>query len=218
MVLATSPASHRQFANENNSHLRLEKVPISFVSCREQTRAGDGKAMHFTQTEACYSFSNLTEPGRIVVSAMRSAPSGAAATLSCFIDSFGERRGRPCFVVFLQIVHALALFGRRRMRVGRVGWPVLTHDEVAFLRCVDAAVRGEGAAFEAHLVWLVRRPGVGAFAGYIRTLAGLLPEPPLGGAVPVGREGRRAGAAAVVRTEKRPAPKWSASASPVAAD
>jgi hypothetical protein len=174
--------------------------------------------MHFTETEACYSFSNLTESGRIVVSSMRSAPSGAAATMSCFIDAFGERRGRPCFVVFLQIVHALALFGRRRMRVGCVGWPILTHDEVAFLRCVDAAVRGDDTAFEAHLAWLVRRRGVGELAGYMRTLGGLLPEPPLGGAVPVGREERRAAAAAVVRTEKRPAPIWSASASPVAVD
>jgi hypothetical protein len=174
--------------------------------------------MHFTETEACHSFSSLTEPGRIVVSAMRSAPSGAAATMSCFIDAFGERRGRPCFVVFLQIVHALALFGRRRMRVGSVGWPILTHDEVAFIRCVDAAVRGGDTAFEAHLAWLVRRRGAGEFAGYIRTLAGLLPEPPLGGAALVGRESLPAGAAAVVRTAKRPAPRWSASASPAAVD
>lgn len=172
--------------------------------------------MHFTETEACHSFSNLTEPGRVIVSAMRAAPSGAAVTMACFIDAFGERRGRPCFVVFLQIVHALALFGRRRMRVGSVGWPVLTHDELAFIRCVDAAVRGEEAALDAHLAWLVRRHGVGEFAGYMRTLAGLLPARLLGDAVFADRTGRRA--AAVIRTEKRPTPIRSASASPVGAD
>lgn len=174
--------------------------------------------MQFTETEACHSFSNLTEPGRIVVSAMRSAPSGAAVTMACFVDAFGERRGRPCFVVFLQIVHALALFGRRRMRVGSVGWPILTHDEVAFLRCVDAAVRGEEAALEAHLAWLVRRHGVRDFTGYVRTLAGLLAEPLLGEAEAAGWVRRRRGMVAAALKAKRPTPIWSASASPVGAD
>jgi hypothetical protein len=172
--------------------------------------------MHFTETEACHSFSNLTEPGRIVVSAMRSAPSGAAVTMACFVDAFGERRGRPCFVVFLQIVHALALFGRRRMRVGSVGWPILTHDELAFLRCVDAAVRGDEAALEAHLAWLVRRHGVREFANYIRTLAGLTAEPLLGEPASTGGDRRRR-SSAFLKT-KRPTPVWSASASPVGAD
>jgi len=174
--------------------------------------------MQFTETEACHSFSNLTEPGRIIVSAMRAAPSGAAVTMACFVDAFGERRGRPCFVVFLQIVHALALYGRRRMRVGSVGWPILTHDELAFVRCVDAAVRGQEAALEAHLAWLVRRHGVREFAGYIRTLAGLTAEPLLGGAASAGPGRRRPGVGAVVRRTKKPTPSWSASASPVGAD
>jgi hypothetical protein len=173
--------------------------------------------MHFTETEAAYSFSSLTAPGRIVVTAMRSAPAGAATTMSCFVDSFGERRGRPCFVVFLQIVHALALFGRRRMRVGSVGWPVLTHDEVAFVRCVDAVVRGDEPAFGMHLAWLVRRPGAGEFAGYMRTLAGLVDGPLLGEGASVACDGRRAGRAPFRRL-KRPTPGWSASASPAGGD
>ena len=107
--------------------------------------------MHFLETKDCCSLCKLTDPGRIVVSAMRRAPSGAAATMSCFVDAFGEKRGRPCFVVFLQIVHALTLYGRRRMRVGTEIWQTLTHDEVAFLRCIDAGMRGDAAAFKAHV-------------------------------------------------------------------
>lgn len=174
--------------------------------------------MQFTKPEDCHSFSKLTEPGRIVVSAMRAAPSGAAATKSCFVDAFGERRGRPCFVVFLQIVHALALFGRRRMKVGSPGWPLLTHDEVAFLRCVDAAVRGDEAARDAHLIWLVRRHGAKEFGGYIRAFADLVPGSLFGDIVSErmpkpGRITRPAAPAA-----KRPSPDWQASASPIAID
>jgi hypothetical protein len=147
---------------------------------------------------------------------MRSAPAGAAATMSCFVEAFGERRGRPCFVVFLQIVHALALFGRRRMRVGSVGWPILTHDEVAFLRCVDAATRGDEAAFAMHIAWLVRRRGADEFAGYMRTLAGLVAEPLIGSAAAAETAGRRK--RAVIRRTKKPTPGWSASAFPAGGD
>lgn len=113
----------------------------------------------------------------MLVEAMRSAPSGAAATLACFVDVRGEPQGRPCFVVFLQIVHGLALFGWRRMRVGAVRWPILTHDEVAFLRCVDAARRDDEAALAAHIAWLVRNHGARDVTAYIRTLASLIREP-----------------------------------------
>jgi hypothetical protein len=174
--------------------------------------------MHFTETEDSHSFSKLTESGRIVVSAMRAAPSGAATTMACFVDAFGERRGRPCFVVFLQIVHALALFGRRRMKVGSPGWPILTHDEVAFLQCIDAAVRGDETARDAHLAWLVRRHGAEEFGGYVRTLAGLMTEPLLGSAIPAQRPGAGSSWRPAAPEAKRPAPVRSASASPVMID
>lgn len=174
--------------------------------------------MHFMETDDCHSFSLLTEPGRIVVSAMRSAPSGAAAALSYFVDAFGEKRGQPCFVVFLQIVHSLALFGRRRMRVGTAGWPILTHDEVAFVRCVDAAFRDEETAFDAHVAWLVRLHGAREFGGYVRTLASLMPETLLSMTFADGGPGRREDSDAAAAAMKSPAPRWSASVSPVAID
>ena len=122
---------------------------------------------------------NLTRSGAVVVSAMRTAPAGAAATMTCFVDAFGEERGRPCYVVFLQIVHTLALYGRRRMRVGATSWPVLTHDEIAFARCVDACCVGDERALEAHAAWLVRSQGAGDFAAYVATLASVIGEPML---------------------------------------
>ncbi len=116
----------------------------------------------------------------MVVEAMRHAPAGAAATLACFVDVRGEPQGRPCFVVFLQIVHGLALYGRRRMRVGSARWPILTHDEVAFLRCVEAGLRDDEAALAAHVAWLVRSYGSRDFTAYVRTLASLIREPLFG--------------------------------------
>lgn len=124
-------------------------------------------------------FRNLTRSGAVVVSAMRTAPAGAAATMSCFVNAFGEERGRPCYVVFLQIVHTLALYGRRRMRVGAANWPTLTHDELAFARCVDSCSEGDGAATEAHVAWLVRPPGACAFTEYAGTLATVIDGPML---------------------------------------
>jgi len=163
--------------------------------------------MQFRGSEDSHAFGTLTEPGRVVVSAMRHAPSGTAATLSCFADTFGEKGGRACFVVFLQILHAFALHGRRRVRVGTVGWPILTHDEVAFLQCVDAAVRGHEAACDAHSAWLVRSCGAREFAGYVRTLACLMPEPLYREPPAAGRPPRRedAGAATGAATQ-RPGP------------
>jgi hypothetical protein len=149
---------------------------------------------------------------------MRRAPSGAAATMSCFVDAFGEKRGRPCFVVFLQIVHALTLYGRRRMRVGTEIWPTLTHDEVAFLRCIDAGMRGDETVFRAHVAWLVRQHGAGQFGGYIRTLASLMPETMFGMAPAPVRGGRPNIERAAGEAAKRPTPVWSASAFPVAID
>ena len=63
------------------------------------------------------------------------------------------------------------------MRVGAVRWPILTHDEVAFLRCVDAARRDDEAALAAHIAWLVRNHGACDVTAYIRTLASLIREP-----------------------------------------
>jgi hypothetical protein len=160
----------------------------------------------------------LTEAGRIVVSAMRKAPSGAAATMSCFVDALGEKRGRPCFVVFLQIVHSLALFGRRRMRVGKPNWPILTHDEVAFLRCVDAEIRGDGPAFDALVTWLVKQPGAGELGGYMETLAQLMPEPMLQAPPAIARGGRFDTATTVRPAAKRPALRRPAPAFPVAVE
>jgi hypothetical protein len=132
--------------------------------------------MRIAYTQEPYSPSALTPSGRVLLAAMRCARAGAAATLACFVDACGEARGRPCSVVFLQIVHGLALYGRRRMRVGSDKWPILTHDEVALLRCVDAGMRGGEAALAAHVAWLVRSYGTAEFAAYIRTLASLMPE------------------------------------------
>lgn len=169
--------------------------------------------MQFSEMDDSYSFAGLTESGRTVVTAMRRAPSGAAATMSCFLDAFGEARGRPCFVVFLQVVHSLALFGRRRMRVGKETWPILTHDEVAFVRCVDAYIREDTEAFDALVTWLVRQHGTAELAGYIQTLAQLMPEPLLGAAPEIARGGRfeigeATRSAAERRALRRPAPAF----------
>jgi hypothetical protein len=155
----------------------------------------------------------------MLVEAMRHAPAGAAATLACFVDLRGERYGRPCFIVFLQIVHGLALYGRRRMRVGAACWPVLTHDEVAFLRCIDAGMRNDEAALTAHVAWLVRSYGAHEFAAYVRTLASLIREPmfrtPLVAGVPLGDDVVDAGV--VRRPNKiRPAQDNPAPAFPIA--
>jgi hypothetical protein len=131
--------------------------------------------MHFSQTDGRYSLCGLTRSGRMMLEAIRHAPAGAAATLACFVDVCGEQRGRPCFVVFLQIIHSLALYGRRRMRVGGAKWPILTHDEVALLRCVDAAIQDE-AALAVHVEWVVRRHGARELTAYLRTFASLMPE------------------------------------------
>ena len=147
---------------------------------------------------------------------MRHAPAGAAATLACFADARGEPDGRPCFVVFLQIVHGLALYGRRRMRVGAEQWPVLTHDEVAFLRCIDAGLRDEDAVLAARVAWLVRGHGARDFTAYIRTLASLIREPMFGDTLaagaPFARDGggaRIAGGSAANRpARERPAPAF----------
>lgn len=174
--------------------------------------------MHFLETDDSFALSKLTESGRILVTAMRKAPSGAAATMSCFIDAFGEKRGRPCFVVFLQIVHALALYGRRRMRVGQTSWPILTHDEVAFLRCVDAEIRGDTEAFDALVTWLVRRHGAGELGGYMDTLAHLMPEPMLGEEPAIARGGQFEIGKSPRSAAKRPAPRRPAPAFPVAVE
>ncbi len=81
---------------------------------------------------------------------------------------------------FVQVVHSLALYGRRRMRVGKETWPILTQDEVAFVRCVDAHIRGDEQAFAALVTWLVQQPGACELEGYMQTLAQLMPEPLLG--------------------------------------
>ena len=175
--------------------------------------------MYFSETDNSYSFAGLTESGRTVVTAMRSAPSGAAATMSCFIDAFGEARGRPCFVVFLQVVHSLALYGRRRMRVGKETWPILTHDEVAFVRCVDAYIRGDEQAFAALVIWLVQQPGARELEGYMQTLAQLMPEPLLGVEPKIARGGRFDVEDISTRSAtKRPTLRYPASAFPAAVD
>jgi len=174
--------------------------------------------MHFSETDDSYSMSKLTEAGRIVVTAMRRAPSGAAATLSCFVDAFGEKRGMPCFVVFLQIVHSLALFGRRRMRVGKQTWPILTHDEVAFVRCIDAEVRGDRQAFDALVTWLVRQRGAGEMGGYMETLAQLMPEPMLQSAPAIARGAPFEIGGTARSAAKRPALRRPAPAFPVAVE
>lgn len=147
---------------------------------------------------------------------MRHAPAGAAATLACFVDARGEPDGRPCFVVFLQIVHGLALYGRRRMRVGAEQWPVLTHDEVAFLRCIDAGLRNEAAVLAARVAWLVRGHSAREFTAYIRTLASLIREPmfrdTLAAGAPFAQDGGSAriagGSAANGPARERPAPAF----------
>ena len=174
--------------------------------------------MYFSETDDGYSMSNLTEAGRIVVSAMRKAPSGAAVTLSCFVDAFGETRGRPCFVVFLQIVHSLALFGRRRMRVGKQNWPILTHDEVAFVRCIDAEIRGDRHAFDALVTWLVKQRGARELGGYMETLAQLMPEPMLQGTPAIARGGRIDAGTTARPAAKRPALRRPVPAYPVAVE
>ncbi|MEM9681811.1 MAG: hypothetical protein AAF942_00980 [Pseudomonadota bacterium] len=122
---------------------------------------------------------NLTGSGAVIVSAMRTAPAGSAATMTCFVEALGEEKGRPCYVVFLQIVHTLALYGRRRMRVGAENWPLLTHDEVAFARCVDGCFSGDEGELDARIAWLVRPPGMTDLAGYVATLSSLMGEPML---------------------------------------
>jgi hypothetical protein len=172
--------------------------------------------MPFPYIEEHCSLRTLTRSGRMLLEAMRHAPSGAAATLACFVDVSGEKQSRACFVVFLQIVHSLALYGRRRMRVGTAGWPVMTADEVALLQCVDAAIHADDEGLRVHVEWVVRRQGAEEFAGYLRTLASLLPEPMFGAA--------RAPALAVVvddgalggRAAERPVRVWPASAFPAA--
>jgi hypothetical protein len=185
---------------------------------RGQVTGGDGQLMCFSETDDSYSMSNLTDAGRVVVTAMRKAPSGAAATMACFVDAFGEKRGRPCFVVFLQIVHSLALFGRRRMRVGKVSWPILTHDEVAFVRCIDAEFRGDRQAFDALVTWLVRQRGAAELGGYMETLAQLMPEPMLQAAPEIARGGRFGAGTAARPAAKRPARRRPAPAFPVAVE
>lgn len=138
--------------------------------------------MQFSHTEERCSLRGLTPSGRMLLEAMRHAPAGAAATLACFVDVCGEKQARPCFVVFLQIVHSLALYGRRRMRVGTAAWPILTPDEVALLKCVDAAINADDEGLQVHVEWVVRRHGAGEFAAYLKALATLLPEPMFGNA------------------------------------
>lgn len=132
--------------------------------------------MALPHTDGRCSPTALTQSGRVLIEAMRHARCGAAATLACFDGLACETRSRACFVVFLQIVHSLALHGRRRMRVGTVGLPLLTPDEVALLRCVEAAACEDRAALAAHVEWVVRRRGADEFTGYLTALASLLPE------------------------------------------
>lgn len=172
--------------------------------------------MPFPYIEEHCSLRTLTRSGRMLLEAMRHAPSGAAATLACFVDVSGERQSRACFVVFLQIVHSLALYGRRRMRVGTAGWPIMTADEVALLKCVDAAIHADDEGLRVHVEWVVRRQGAEELAGYLRTLASLLPEPVFGGAPApvlsvVGDE-----MAVSAKAAERPARAWPASAFPAA--
>ena len=172
--------------------------------------------MPFPYIEEHCSLRTLTRSGRMLLEAMRHAPSGAAATLACFVDVSGEKQSRACFVVFLQIVHSLALYGRRRMRVGTAGWPIMTADEVALLKCVDAAAHADDEGLRVHVEWVARRQGAGELAGYLRTLASLLPEPVFG-SVPapllsvVGDE-----TAVGAKAAERPARAWPASAFPAA--
>ena len=172
--------------------------------------------MPFPHIEEHCSLRTLTRSGRMVLEAMRHAPSGAAATLACFVDDSGERQNRACFVVFLQIVHSLALYGRRRMRVGTAGWPIITADEVALLKCVDAAIRADNRGLRAHVEWIVRRQGAEELAGYLGTLASLLPEPMFGGAQAPAFAVFGGDAAADVKTAERPTRQWPASAFPAA--
>lgn len=173
--------------------------------------------MQFSHTEERCSLRGLTPSGRMLVEAMRHAPAGAAATLACFVDACGEKQARPCFVVFLQVVHSLALYGRRRMRVGTAAWPILTPDEVALLKCVDAAINADDAGLQVHVEWVVRRHGAGEFAAYLRTLATLLSEPMFGDtrapAIPVAGDDM---APAGSRPVERPVREWPASAFPAA--
>jgi hypothetical protein len=171
--------------------------------------------MPFPYIEEHCSLRTLTRSGRMLLEAMRHAPSGAAATLACFVDDSSEKQSRACFVVFLQIVHNLALYGRRRMRVGTAGWPIMTADEVALLKCVDAAIKADHEGLRVHVEWVVRREGATEFAGYLRTLASLLPEPVFGGA----HAPRRAAGddmAMGAKTVERPTRLWPASAFPAA--
>lgn len=188
-------------------------MPIGLMASAEHLPAG--VAMPFPHIEEHCSLRTLTRSGRMLLEAVRHAPSGAAATLACFVDVCGEKQGRPCFVVFLQIVHGLALYGRRRMRVGTAGWPIMTADEVALLKCVDAAVVADGDGLQVHVEWVVRRQGAREFAGYIETLASLLPQPVF---VPASAPDLSAGgdAGTIGSAEKRPTRVWPVSAFPVA--
>ncbi|MPY75822.1 MAG: hypothetical protein GEU87_16355 [Alphaproteobacteria bacterium] len=173
--------------------------------------------MQFSHTEECRSLSGLTPSGRMLLEAMRHAPSGAAATLACFVEVCGDKEARPCFIVFLQIVHSLALYGRRRMRVGTAAWPILTPDEVALLKCVDAAINADDAGLQVHVEWVVRRHGAREFAAYLRTLATLLPEPMFGGVrAPAILAVEDDMALANGRAAERAAREWPASAFPAA--
>lgn len=172
--------------------------------------------MPFPYIEEHCSLRTLTRSGRMLLEAMRHAPSGAAATLACFVDVCGEKQSRACFVVFLQIVHSLALYGRRRMRVGTAGWPIMTADEVALLKCVDAAINSDDEGLRVHVEWVVRRQGAGEFSGYLKTLASLLPEPIFGHAPAPVLAAIGDASEMGDRTAERPVRVWPASAFPAA--
>ena len=70
-----------------------------------------------------------------------------------FSHACGEDAGEV-FATFCTFLRALAYAGRRRIRVGRPGSPVLTSDERQLLALLAAAQAGHAAHVEAHLRWL----------------------------------------------------------------
>lgn len=105
------------------------------------------------------------------------------------------------------------------MRVGTEIWPILTHDEMAFVRCVDAHIRGDEQAFAALVTWLVQQPGARELEGYMQTLAQLMPEPLLGVEPRIARGGRfEVGDITTRSAAKRPMLRRPASAFPVAVE
>lgn len=119
----------------------------------------------------------LTEGQRLVLWALRrSARPGddAGAVERELARLLGPERGRLAHVALRCLLVLLALYGRRRLRLGADGWLDLTSDEVRVLQTLGAAQTGHGAALDAHLDWLIRSEAAGRPAEACRAIAGAL--------------------------------------------